>query len=301
VSLPPLNEQRRIVCEIEKQFSRLDAGIAALNRGKANLKGYRTSVLNAAYRGDLVPKEVELDSAAETGEQLLKRIRFERPKDSVTRRPLEHISESSELREIPNGWSWASADELTDVRRPITYGVIKLGEHVPGGVPVLRSSDVRHLRLDLSNVKTIRPEIAKTFRRTFLQGNEVLVTVRGTLGGVAVAPTTCRDYNISREVAMLVPNEPTMAKMLAILIAAPPLQQWLLKRSKGIAYTGINIETLKQLPIPVPPLREQHRIVEEVERRLSVIEEVEQVIESNLWRARNLREAILQRAFSGKL
>ena len=57
VPLPPLNEQRRIVAEIEKQFTRLDASVAALKRAQANLKRYRASVLKAACEGKLVPTE----------------------------------------------------------------------------------------------------------------------------------------------------------------------------------------------------------------------------------------------------
>jgi type I restriction enzyme, S subunit len=58
--LPPLPEQRRIVAEIEKQFTRLDAGVAALRRTQANLKRYRAAVLKAACEGRLVPTEAEL-------------------------------------------------------------------------------------------------------------------------------------------------------------------------------------------------------------------------------------------------
>ena len=56
----PLPEQRRIVAEIEKQFTRLDASVAALKRTQANLKRYRASVLKAACEGTLVPTEAEL-------------------------------------------------------------------------------------------------------------------------------------------------------------------------------------------------------------------------------------------------
>ena len=168
-------------------------------------------------------------------------------------------------------------------------------------MPVLRSSDVRHLRLDLENVKRVAPDIAGEYRRTFLKGGEVLITVRGTLGGVVVTPIECAGFNISREVAMLAMVEPTVAKIVAIFIGSGPLQRWLLQRAKGIAYTGINIETLKELPIPLPPLVEQIRIVAEVERRFNVVEELEAVVSANLQRVIRLRQSILQQAFTGKL
>ena len=76
--LPPLPEQHRIVAEIEKQFTRLDASVAALKRAQANLKRYRASVLKAACEGKLVPTEAELARAEgrdyEPADQLLDRI-----------------------------------------------------------------------------------------------------------------------------------------------------------------------------------------------------------------------------------
>ena len=76
--LPPLLEQHRIVAEIEKQFTRLDASVTALKRVQANLKRYRASVLKAACEGELVPTEAELARAEgrdyEAADQLLERI-----------------------------------------------------------------------------------------------------------------------------------------------------------------------------------------------------------------------------------
>ena len=74
--------------------------------------------------------------------------------------------------------------------------MIKLGPEVEGGVPCLRTSDVRRLRIDVEHVKRISAgSISGDYRRTVLMGNEVLVSVRGTLGGVAAVPTSLRGWN----------------------------------------------------------------------------------------------------------
>jgi type I restriction enzyme S subunit len=79
---PPLDEQQRIVAEIEEQFTRLDAGVASLKRVKTALKRYRASVLKTACEGRLVPTEAELarreNRSYETGQELLQRILRER-------------------------------------------------------------------------------------------------------------------------------------------------------------------------------------------------------------------------------
>ncbi len=79
--LAPLAEQRRIVAKIEELFSDLDAGVAALERVKANLKRYRAAVLKAAVEGKLTAEWRKKNPATETGEQLLKRILAERQKN----------------------------------------------------------------------------------------------------------------------------------------------------------------------------------------------------------------------------
>lgn len=82
IPVAPLPEQRRIVAEIEKQFTRLEAGVAALRRVQANLKRYRAAVLKAACEGRLVPAEAELahdeGRPFESGQQLLARILTDR-------------------------------------------------------------------------------------------------------------------------------------------------------------------------------------------------------------------------------
>ena len=95
--------------------------------------------------------------------------------------------------------------------------------------------------------------------------------------------------------------EPRMCDVLALIIGSTPAQNWLTRHARGIAYTGINIDTLKQLPVPLPPLAEQAEIVATVSEKLSQIESAEVAIEHSLRRAARLRQSILKQAFEGKL
>lgn len=71
--------------------------------------------------------------------------------------------------------------------------------------------------------------------------------------------------------------------------------------NQGAAQPNLNTSIIKDICIPLPPLAEQTRIVAEVERRLSVVEELEAVVSANLQRAARLRQSILQKAFTGEL
>ena len=325
VRVAPLNEQDRIVAKIEVLFSDLDAGVAALERAKANLKRYRAAVLKAAVlkaavEGKLTEQWRAENPDVEPASELLQRILAERRKrweeDQLTKYEAkdkeppkgwkDKYKEPAEpnvdgLPELPVGWCWVTADQLTDETRAITYGVVKLGKPVNGGIPTLRSSNVRPLRLDLDYVKPISPDIAGKYRRTVLQGGELLVTVRGTLGGIATVPESCVGYNVSREVAMLALLEPRLGPALTIFIGSRTIQNWIMRNTRGIAYTGINIQTLKELPLPLAPIDELHRLVDLVHPQLSLTEQAEVDIEKALRRSSRLRQSILKRAFEGKL
>ncbi len=71
--------------------------------------------------------------------------------------------------------------------------------------------------------------------------------------------------------------------------------------SSGGVQPNLNLSIVKQTQVPLPPLPEQHRIVAEVERRLSVVAALEAMVTANLARASRLRQAVLKRAFEGRL
>jgi type I restriction enzyme S subunit len=122
ISLPPLPEQHRIVAEIEKHFTRLDAAVASLQRAKANLKRYRASVLKAACQGKLVPTEAELARAEgreyEPASVLLERILKDRRArwEAQERRRGKYKEPAtldiSTLPGVPEGWVWAMVEQL---------------------------------------------------------------------------------------------------------------------------------------------------------------------------------------------
>ncbi|MBZ0100379.1 MAG: restriction endonuclease subunit S, partial [Taibaiella sp.] len=140
----PLSQQKSTIAEIEKQFTRLDAGVAALKRAQANLKRYRAAVLKAACEGRLVPTEADLarkeGRSYETGEQLLARILEERRKKRQGRgKYKEPVGvDTKKLPTLPEGWVWASLDQIGQEGRPILYGIIKPGPHIHDGIPYVR-------------------------------------------------------------------------------------------------------------------------------------------------------------------
>ncbi len=194
--VPPLPEQWRIVAEIEKQFTRLEAGVAALRRVQANLKRYRAAVLKAACEGRLVPTEAELAKTGnrktkfEKGEALLARILTERRQNWQGRGQYKEPAApvTANLPAFPAGWAVASLEQLTSPARPICYGILMPKENVATGVLFVKVKDMKGDTIDLEGLHRTTPEIAAKYARASLRTGDLLLSIRGTYGRVAEVP-----------------------------------------------------------------------------------------------------------------
>jgi type I restriction enzyme, S subunit len=142
-------------------------------------------------------------------------------------------------------------------------------------------------------------EYKRISKRLLIDPGDVLLSCSGSVGRSCVAPQGLR-FTLVRSVAVLKPIY-NMGIYLSLALRAPVLQAQISTKKTQTAQANIFQGKIKTLASPLPPIVEQQRIVAEVERRLSVIEEVEIAVIANLKRAERLRQAILKRAFEGKL
>jgi len=309
---PTVPEQRRIVAEIEKQFTRLEAGVAALRRVQANLRRYRAAVLKAACEGRLVPTEAELAKTAkrkstfETGEALLDRILTDRRKNWKGRGKYEEPSalDIAKLLPPPEGWAWATLDSLAEIKGGITKDQNRKHTAPARSVPYLRVANVQRGYIDLTEVK----EIVTTedeIQELALKPGDILFNEGGDRDKLG------RGWVWNGELPECIHQNHVFRARLHIGAMNPKLLSWYAntfgqkfffdegKHTTNLA--SISMTKLKGLPVPIPPPSEQTRIVAEVERRLSVVDELEAVVSANLQRATRLRQSILQKAFTGEL
>ena len=307
IPLPRLSEQHRIVAEIEKQFTRLDAGVAALKRVQANLKRYRAAVLKTACEGKLVPTEAKLarheGRTYETGEQLFQRILTERRQAwqcrGLYKEPTEPVT--AHLGQLPEGWAVASLEQLTSVMRPICYGILMPKENVASGVLFVKVKDMKGDTIDLEGLHRTTPEIAAQYARASLRTGDLLLSIRGTYGRVAEVPKELDGGNITQDTARLDVTCLVDHRYVATCLRNPDCQNHFKRVARGVAVKGVNIGDVRPTPVPLPPIAEQMRIVADVERRLSIVEELAAVVAENLQRANRLRQTILHSAFRGEL
>ena len=314
IPLPPLAEQRRIVAEIETQFTRLDASVAALRRAQANLKRYRASVLKAACEGRLVPTEAELAHSEgrdyEAAGVLLERILAERRArwESQEKRRGKYkepsTPDASAQPELPEGWVWATIEQLLARSE---YGTSVKCSYDAAGLPVLRIPNIVAGEIDLTDIKYATQPVPIESETSLTKGDVLMCRTNGSVrlvGKTAVVTSDLEPYHgfASYLLRFRLMETKFIPKWFHIYTTSQLGRAFIEKNAASSAgQNNVSLSLIHTMPMPLPPLAEQRRIVADVERRLSVVQQTEATVEASLARAERLRQSILKQAFSGKL
>lgn len=301
VVLPPVDVQREIVAELEKQFSRLDEAVANLQRVKANLKRYRASVLKAAVEGRLVETEASIarreGSTYETGEQLLQRILEERrtKRNGKGKYAEPESTNVPNLSELPEGWTWASAvqtcERVVDCHN-------KTAPYTSTGIPLIRTTNIKDGRLLLEDTRYVdQPTYEFWSRRCPPEPGDVLFTREAPMGEAGIIPPGVK-LCLGQRTMLMRPSPAISSSFLLSALLSPVVKDLIDRVAVGSGVKHLRVGDVERLPVPLPPVAEQTRIVAEVDRHLSIIREVETEVEANLKRAQALRQSTLVRAFS---
>lgn len=189
---------------------------------------------------------------------------------------------SFDLPTLPDGWEFTPLESCA-VPGSISYGVVQPGSPVAHGVPIIRVNNFRDMRLDLSDVMLIEPEVEAKYGRTRLSGGEVLLTLVGSVGQVAEVPKFCAGFNVARAVGVVKPANGIDAKWIAICLRSPLSQHLLVSRANTTVQTTINLKEVRALPIPIPPRAEREQIAELVsalDDRIALLRETNATLEA---------------------
>jgi type I restriction enzyme S subunit len=160
-------------------------------------------------------------------------------------------------------WATRTLVDLCDRARGITYGIVKVGEFVPDGIPVVRGGDVRDGWITVDHTKRVSREVSEKFRRTILRGGELVMNLIAEPGHAAVVPSEFAGYNVSRDVAVIPLGDDVDARFVSYFLRSQQCIDWLVARLQGSVTQKINLSTLRELPVPAPSLSAQ-RLVSDV-------------------------------------
>ena len=157
-------------------------------------------------------------------------------------------------------WNSVPLGELCDEERGISYGIVKVGEFISDGVPVVRGGDIRNGRIICDDSKRVTADVSNQFRRTILQGGEIVLNLIADPGHSAIVPRELAGHNVSRDVAVIPLNGRSDVRFVDFFLKSKIAVDWLTARLQGSVTQKINLGTLRELPIPQPPLPEQKSI-----------------------------------------
>jgi len=333
IPLPPLPEQHRIVEKIEELFSELDDGVASLKKALEQLKTYRQAVLKWAFEGKLTEKwrNTHQDSL-EDGDTLLEQIKAERKRHyqqqledwkqalkewenngKETKKPTKPQQpkdlppltkeELSNLPSLPNGWMWVKLEDITN----ITGGIAKNSKRNALSIklPYLRVANVYANFLDLNEVYEIGLRQEEVEKFLLVKNDLLIIEGNGSIdqiGRVAIWNDKINPCVHQNHVIKARPHTNTNPLFSLYFLLSHQGRKFIKKQAGSTSglYT-LSLSKVRNLNIPFCSLQEQTKIVQEIESRLSVCDQLEATLTENLDKAEALRQSILKRAFEGKL
>ncbi len=259
--------------------------ISILNKGKWTL---RQTILQLAVQGRLVRQE----PGDEPAEKLLERITKEKERlvneGKIRKQPhLSNFSDEDQSYSLPQGWIWAHLNDVYDVRDG-THDTPKYHSH---GIPFLTSKNLSSGSLDFTNITLISEEDHKKFsQRSKVDRNDILIAMVGSIGNPVIVDTD-KEFSV-KNVALF--------KYYCLNLSSPKFLYYFLrlatqkmkeKTSFGVQ-SFVSLKYLREYPIPLPPLAEQHRIVAKVNALMALCDELE---------ARLKERAAVQGCFAGSI
>lgn len=315
--LPPLPEQHRIVAKIEALFSELDNGIESLKTAREQLKIYRQALLKHAFSGKLTEQwRAENQDKLETAEALLQRIQTEReqhyqqqlneweatgkegrkPKTPKTLPPLT-AEELAELPELAEGWAYSYLSDLGDLGRGKSKHRPRNDPCLFGGIyPFVQTGEVKAANRIIRQFSQTLNDIGLQQSKLWPEGT-LCITIAANIAETAFLgfdgcfPDSVVGFSAFKK------------------IIAPEYVDFFIQAARtrieayapATAQKNINLETLENLVVPYCCSIEQKQILDILEERFSIIDQLDQTLTTALQQAEALRQSILKKAFSGQL
>lgn len=329
VLVPPLPEQRKIIKILDELLSNLDNGIANLKKAEEKLEVYRQAVLKKAFEGELTKdwrkKQINLLSGDEILEQINKE-RLKHYKNQVQewekavqewevngkkgKRPtriskpktLEGINEDEikQYGSLPEKWKWNRFCNVTYKIGDIDH---KMPKVFPGGLPYLSTGNLKtDGTIDFDHAKTISPE---DFYRLSLkikpERGDIIFPRYGTIGR-NILINFDKIFLVSYSCAIIKNILNVMDEKFVYYYSISPIIKKEIKRyTVQTTQANIGISSIERFVFPICSKQEQTQIVQEIETRLSVCDNIRANINEGLEKAESLRQSILKKAFEGNL
>jgi type I restriction enzyme S subunit len=207
-----------------------------------------------------------------------------------------HKFKDTPLGRIPVEWEVKTLDSCVRNDGPICYGILMPGSAYDNGVPVIKVKDIMGGKILQNNLLLTDPKIDSQYKRSKLCGGDLLITIRGTTGRIAIVPDALAGANITQDTARIRLKEKHSNIYFYFLLQSKHVQDQVLLHTLGQAVKGINIAEVKKLSFGLPALNEQRMIAE----RLNEMEESLDSTDHELNKFNAIKTALMQDLLTGR-
>ena len=202
-----------------------------------------------------------------------------------------------------NGHDWKTKEltEIVQERCSLSYGIVQPGDDFTNGLPVIRPVDMKQKYINKTTLKLIDPERAKSYQRTKLVGDELLLCVRGETGMVSLITEELNGANVTRGIVPIAFDTAQLSLSFGYyLFLSPFVKRQIKEKTYGAALMQINIKDLRKLTMPLPDLDSQNEIVKTCDKLLEDTQKLEKIFCKKLDDLEELKKSILHKAFNGE-
>lgn len=176
----------------------------------------------------------------------------------------------------------------------LSYGIVQPGDDGTGDMGVLRPVDFADGKIKTDSIKYIDRSLGDGFKKTELNGNELLITVRGTTGITALTDSRFKGMNVTRGIAVIRYDKKKVDPIyLNEYIKMEKSQQYIKEHTRGATLQQINLSELRDLEIVIPPLPLQRVFATFVER----VDQQKQTVQQSLEKLELMKKALMQEYF----
>ena len=168
------------------------------------------------------------------------------------------------------------------------------GPDRPTGPRYVKVRNMKKGIIDVAGLPRTTPEMHAKYAAAALAKGDLLMSIRGSFGGVAVVPDEIDGANITQDSARIAPLDGVDKMFLLHVLRAPISQRYFASVAKGAAVQGVNIGDLRRTAIPLPPLAEQRRIVAKVDALMKLCDELEARLAAKEKAAARLVEVVVR-------
>jgi type I restriction enzyme, S subunit len=205
------------------------------------------------------------------------------------------------LGDVPEHCSILPLKRLIRRGTSISYGIVQPGPDVPEGIPFLQTSNISKPSLDLGALQHTTAEIAEAYPRSKLEGGEVVLGIRASIGAAHVVPLDLAGANLSRGIARIVPGPAIRADYLALYLLSRAARAFWDLAKQGTTFSEVPIEVVRSLPVVVPEPSIQKAIVECVAAQCDPTDRASAEIEQGASLLYQYRTRLIADVVTGKL